>query len=60
RQYLRLSEAIFLESNPIPVKAALAMMGLLDPIWRLPLVPMNPANEAKLRQVMQTCGVIGS
>ena len=29
----------FVESNPIPVKAAMALMGLLEPVWRLPLVP---------------------
>src|SRR5262249_2262381 len=38
RRYLPLMEINFIESNPIPVKAALALMGLLEPVWRLPLV----------------------
>src|SRR5947209_5256392 len=39
RRYLRLMDINFVESNPIPVKAAMAAMGLLEPVWRLPLVP---------------------
>jgi 4-hydroxy-tetrahydrodipicolinate synthase len=49
---------LFIESNPVPVKAALAMMGLIEEEYRLPLVPMNPANRAKLRATMKACGVI--
>lgn len=47
-----LLKANFLETNPIPVKAALAMMGLIEESYRLPLVPLNPANKEKLRQVL--------
>jgi 4-hydroxy-tetrahydrodipicolinate synthase len=42
----------FIESNPIPVKAALAMMGLIQENYRLPLVPMNASNREKLAQVL--------
>ena len=49
---------LFIETNPIPVKAALAMMGLIAEEYRLPLVPMSPANRAKLRATMKACGVL--
>jgi 4-hydroxy-tetrahydrodipicolinate synthase len=42
----------FIESNPIPVKAALAMMGLIQENYRLPLVPMSASNRDKLAQVL--------
>ena len=45
-----LLDANFIESNPIPVKAALAMMGRMQNVLRLPLVPAQPATEARLRQ----------
>jgi 4-hydroxy-tetrahydrodipicolinate synthase len=51
-------QANFLESNPIPVKAALAMMGLIEEVYRLPLVPMKPANRAKLEQILVETGVL--
>ena len=47
RRYLRLMEALFIESNPIPVKAAMAMMGLLEPVWRLPLCAPQPAEPRR-------------
>ncbi len=49
-----LFKAMFIESNPIPVKAALAMLGLIEEVYRLPLTPMNPANRAKLADVLST------
>ncbi len=49
---------LFIETNPVPVKAALAMMGLITEEYRLPLVPMNPANRAKLRATMKACGIL--
>ncbi len=55
---LPLMQANFLESNPIPVKAALAMMGLIEEIYRLPLVPMKPANRAKLEQILTEMGIL--
>ena len=39
REFLPLMDVNFVESNPIPVKAAMALMGLLEPVWRLPMVP---------------------
>ena len=54
-----LIDAIFIETNPIPVKAALAMMGKIDGELRLPLCPMTEKNEAILKKVMQEYGLIG-
>ena len=58
RQYLSLMEVNFVESNPIPVKAAMALMGLLEPVWRLPLCPPNAANLAKIEKVLETLGML--
>lgn len=49
---------LFVETNPVPVKAALAMMGLVGEEYRLPLVPMSAANRQKLNQTLRECGVI--
>ena len=49
---------LFIETNPVPVKAALAMMGLVEEEYRLPLVPMSAANRAKLRATLKACGVL--
>jgi 4-hydroxy-tetrahydrodipicolinate synthase len=51
-------KALFIESNPIPVKAALAMIGMVEEVYRLPLVPMSAANRARLEQVLTESGVI--
>ena len=48
----------FVESNPIPVKAALAMMGLIEENYRLPMVRMTPANREKLVKVMEEAGLL--
>ena len=60
RRYFPLMEVNFVESNPIPVKAAMALMGLLEPIWRLPLCPPNPANQAKIEKVLETLGLLAN
>jgi 4-hydroxy-tetrahydrodipicolinate synthase len=57
RKYLPLMEVNFIESNPIPVKAALSLMGLLEPVWRLPLTPPSPDNLSKIEKVLQESGV---
>jgi 4-hydroxy-tetrahydrodipicolinate synthase len=57
-QLLPLMQANFLETNPIPVKAALAMMGLIEEVYRLPLVPMKPENRAKLEKVLIAQGIL--
>jgi 4-hydroxy-tetrahydrodipicolinate synthase len=58
RQYLPLMEVNFIESNPIPVKAAMAMMDLLEPVWRLPLVPPSEASSQKIRKVLAEAGLL--
>ncbi len=58
RKYLPLMEINFVESNPIPVKAAMALMGLLEPVWRLPLVPPKPESLEKIRGVLESLGLI--
>ncbi|MBN9659881.1 MAG: 4-hydroxy-tetrahydrodipicolinate synthase [Acidobacteria bacterium] len=58
RQWLALMEVNFVESNPIPVKAAMARMGLLEPVWRLPLVPPSDAAMAKIEAVLSSTGLI--
>ncbi len=50
---LKISNAMFIESNPIPVKTALAMMGKCSDEVRLPLCPMSAANRAKLEIIMR-------
>lgn len=58
KQWLALMEVNFVESNPIPVKAALARMGLLEPVWRLPLVPPSEASLARIERVLKQTGLI--
>ncbi len=58
RQYLPLMDMNFIESSPIPVKAAMSMMGLLEPIWRLPMVAPKPESIAKIRSVLESCGLL--
>lgn len=53
RKYLPLMEVNFVESNPIPVKAAMALMGLLEPVWRLPMCPPLPHNLARIEKVLE-------
>ncbi len=55
---LPLMQANFIESNPIPVKAALAMMGMMEEVYRLPLVSMKPENRAKLEQALAAQGLL--
>ena len=55
---LPLMNANFLESNPIPVKAALSMMGYIDEAYRLPLVEIQPANREKLRGILRSLKLI--
>src|SRR5437763_10605836 len=51
---------LFIETNPGPVKAALAMMGLIEDEFRLPLVPISTKSREILRQTMKRCGVTGA
>jgi 4-hydroxy-tetrahydrodipicolinate synthase len=52
-RYHPLMEVNFVESNPIPVKAALGLMGLLDPVYRLPLTPPRPDSLQKILRVLE-------
>ena len=55
---LPLTRALFLETNPIPIKAALSMAGVCRDEVRLPLVPMTSAARDKLRAAMQDSGAL--
>jgi 4-hydroxy-tetrahydrodipicolinate synthase len=57
-RYLPLMEVNFVESNPIPVKAAMAKMGLLEAVWRLPLVPPGAGSIGRIQAVLETLGLI--
>ena len=60
RAWLPLMEVNFVESNPIPVKAAMAMMGLLEPVYRLPMVSPLPQNHAKIEAVLKSAGLLAA
>jgi 4-hydroxy-tetrahydrodipicolinate synthase len=53
-------QVIFVESNPIPIKAAMAAMGLVDATYRLPLVPPSAASRDRILQVLQDLKLLGS
>jgi 4-hydroxy-tetrahydrodipicolinate synthase len=55
---LPLIRALFIETNPIPVKTAVALMGKCELELRLPLVPMAEANRAKLEAVLRDFALI--
>ena len=58
QKYAGLFKDLFIETNPCPVKAALAMMGLIADEFRLPLVPISTASREKLRATMKACGLL--
>ena len=58
QHYFRLMEANFVETNPGPAKAAMALMGLLEPVFRLPIVAPKPENLAKIRSALEGVGLI--
>jgi 4-hydroxy-tetrahydrodipicolinate synthase len=55
-----LMEVNFVESNPIPVKAAMAQMGLLEQVWRLPLVAPKAESEARIRTVLESLNLVNA
>jgi 4-hydroxy-tetrahydrodipicolinate synthase len=57
-KYYPLFKDLFIETNPTPVKAALAMMKVISEEYRLPLVPMNPKNWEALRTTLKRCNVL--
>jgi len=58
RQWFALMEVNFCEVNPGPVKAAMAMLGLLEPVFRLPMVPPSAASTAKIQAVLESGGLL--
>ena len=60
RKYLALMQANFIESNPLPVKAVLAMMGKIEEVYRLPLLPMRRDTRSKLQKIATEAGVIAA
>jgi 4-hydroxy-tetrahydrodipicolinate synthase len=59
QQLLPLLLVNFIESNPIPVKSAMASMGLLEEVYRLPMVPPGPRSKQRIEGVLQALGVGG-
>src|ERR1700730_9672639 len=58
RKFLPLMQANFIESNPLPVKAVLAMMGKIEEVYRLPMLPMRRDTRSKLQKIAADAGLI--
>jgi 4-hydroxy-tetrahydrodipicolinate synthase len=58
RKYLPLMQANFIESNPMPVKAVLAMMGRIEEVYRLPMVPVKNETRSKLEKIASQVGLL--
>jgi 4-hydroxy-tetrahydrodipicolinate synthase len=58
RKYMALMQANFLESNPLPVKAVLAMMGKIQEVYRLPLLPMKRDTRSRLQRIATEAGLV--
>lgn len=59
QQWEPLFDDLFIDTNPIPVKAAAAMLGMVDEVYRLPLCPMLPELRDQLQQTMSKLGMLG-
>ena len=59
QRLLPLMQVNFIESNPIPVKSAMASLGLLEEVYRLPMVPPRPASKQRIEAVLQSLGITG-
>ncbi len=57
-KYYPVFKDLFIETNPVPVKAALAMLGRMEEEYRLPLVPMSAANKVVLEKTLKATGVL--
>ena len=55
---LPLCKAMFYETNPVPVKTSMALMGKIQDELRLPLAPMAPANLERLKTALKEYGVL--
>ena len=58
RKYAGLMQANFIESNPLPVKAVLAMMGKIQEVYRLPLLPMKRDTRSRLQRIASEAGLV--
>ena len=58
RKYMPLMQANFIESSPLPVKAVLAMMGKIEEVYRLPLVPMRRDTRSRLQKIVTEIGLV--
>ncbi|MEO7299933.1 MAG: 4-hydroxy-tetrahydrodipicolinate synthase, partial [Verrucomicrobiota bacterium] len=58
QKFYPLFKDLFIETNPVPVKTVLAMMGQMEEEFRLPLVKMNSKNREVLKATLRTCGVL--
>jgi 4-hydroxy-tetrahydrodipicolinate synthase len=59
QRLLPLMQINFVESNPIPVKSVMASLGLLEEVYRLPMVPPRPASKQKIEAVLHQLGITG-
>ena len=57
-ELLPLFKAIFIETNPIPIKAALAMKGMMTESYRLPMCPMAPKNREALQATLKELKIL--
>ena len=55
---LPLFKALFLETNPIPIKAAMALKGMIKATYRLPMYPLSEAHQEELEAVLKELGVL--
>ena len=58
RTYYPLYRDLFIDSNPIPIKAAMADLGMISEEYRLPLCEMTATNRAKLRETLRRVGLL--
>jgi 4-hydroxy-tetrahydrodipicolinate synthase len=57
-KYYPLFTGVFIDTNPIPVKAAMAMMGLIEENYRLPLCPLAPEKKEQLRGILASLDLV--
>src|SRR6185312_503569 len=60
RQYMPLMQVNFVEANPIPVKWAMSVMGLLEPVYRLPMVAPATADKKKIEHAVEQAGLMAT
>jgi 4-hydroxy-tetrahydrodipicolinate synthase len=58
RRLLPIHRWLFVEANPIPLKWAMARMGLCGPALRLPMTPLTPANQPPVEAALRACGLL--